>query len=226
MHPHSEPVCPVRMPLCVARTFAVFAIFVRCCAFRRPPPKSSATRLDGTTVTGELREWDDKRGVDHNADGDQRIATRSARFAALAEPPPTRRDADKNAGTRRTDRRLDPPDQDPITVDRSRGNADARQRPAASDGKPLTLADRAGRRRSLPAVGRDRSPSNGTKFASQNLASDVLVVLKRDGKSLDYVEGVLGDITDDKVEFKLDGETQRVDRARSPASFTTAPSAA
>ena len=47
-----------------------------------------------------------------------------------------------------------------------------------------------------------------------NLANDVLVVLKRDGKSLDYVEGVLGDITDDKVEFKLDGESNRVDRAK------------
>ena len=49
------------------------------------------------------------------------------------------------------------------------------------------------------------------------LANDVLVVLKTDGKSLDYVEGVMGDVSDDKVEFKLDGEANRVDRAKSPA---------
>ncbi len=48
----------------------------------------------------------------------------------------------------------------------------------------------------------------------QNLANDVLAVLKKDGKSLDYVEGVMGDISDDKIEFKLEGKTQRVDRAK------------
>jgi hypothetical protein len=41
-----------------------------------------------------------------------------------------------------------------------------------------------------------------------------MVLLKRDGKSLDYVEGVLGDISDDKIDFKLDGETTRVNRSK------------
>jgi hypothetical protein len=48
----------------------------------------------------------------------------------------------------------------------------------------------------------------------QNLANDVIAVLKKDGKSLDYAEGVMGDVTDDKIEFKLEGGTQRVDRAK------------
>jgi hypothetical protein len=42
--------------------------------------------------------------------------------------------------------------------------------------------------------------------------SDVLVVAKRGGESLDYVEGVLGDVTSDKIEFKLDGDPLRIDR--------------
>ena len=46
------------------------------------------------------------------------------------------------------------------------------------------------------------------------LPADVLVVIKRDGTSLDYVEGVLGEITDDRIEFKIDGESNRVDRAK------------
>jgi hypothetical protein len=42
--------------------------------------------------------------------------------------------------------------------------------------------------------------------------SDVLLVAKRGGESLDYVEGVLGDITADKIEFKHDGDSLRIDR--------------
>jgi hypothetical protein len=48
----------------------------------------------------------------------------------------------------------------------------------------------------------------------QNLANDIIAVLKKDGKSLDYAEGVIGDIADDKIGFKLEGELQRVDRAK------------
>jgi hypothetical protein len=52
------------------------------------------------------------------------------------------------------------------------------------------------------------------EIRGQNLANDVIVVLKKDGKSLDYAEGVMGNVADDKIEFKLDGELQRVDRAK------------
>jgi NPCBM/NEW2 domain len=48
----------------------------------------------------------------------------------------------------------------------------------------------------------------------QDFASDVLVVLRRDGKSLDYVEGVLGDVTSSKVAFKLADESLDVDRKK------------
>jgi hypothetical protein len=46
------------------------------------------------------------------------------------------------------------------------------------------------------------------------LAGDILVLQKRDGASLDYVEGSLGYVTADKIEFKLDGESARIDRRR------------
>jgi hypothetical protein len=36
--------------------------------------------------------------------------------------------------------------------------------------------------------------------------------LKREGQSLDYVEGVLGDVTSEKVAFELDGDDMKVDR--------------
>jgi hypothetical protein len=42
--------------------------------------------------------------------------------------------------------------------------------------------------------------------------SDLLLVAKRGGENLDYVEGVLGDVTAEKIEFKLDGDPLRIDR--------------
>jgi hypothetical protein len=47
-----------------------------------------------------------------------------------------------------------------------------------------------------------------------DLTGDVLVLLKRDGKSLDYIEGVLGDVLPEKIEFKLDGEPLRINPAQ------------
>lgn len=46
------------------------------------------------------------------------------------------------------------------------------------------------------------------------LPSDLLVIFKQNGKSLDYLEGVVGEITDAEVEFTLDGKTMRVQRSK------------
>ena len=47
-----------------------------------------------------------------------------------------------------------------------------------------------------------------------NLPSDLLVVFKQNGKSLDYVEGVVGEITDAEVEFTSDEKPMRVQRSK------------
>jgi hypothetical protein len=47
---------------------------------------------------------------------------------------------------------------------------------------------------------------------STNAPSDLLVVLKRGGQSLDYLEGVIGQVTDEEVEFTHDGESVHVNR--------------
>jgi hypothetical protein len=47
---------------------------------------------------------------------------------------------------------------------------------------------------------------------STSAPSDLLVVLKREGQSLDYLEGVIGQVTDQDVEFTRDGETVHVGR--------------
>jgi NPCBM/NEW2 domain len=51
------------------------------------------------------------------------------------------------------------------------------------------------------------------ELRAQDLTSDVLAVVERDGKNLDYYEGILGDITPKKIEFEIEGESNRVDRS-------------
>jgi len=56
-------------------------------------------------------------------------------------------------------------------------------------------------------------------------AGDVLVVLRRGGQSLDYLEGVIREVTASDVAFELDGETVRVPRGKVAGLiyFRTAP---
>ena len=170
----------------------------------------SATRLDGATITGDLREWNTSELRLATPTGDQQIATNqllSLRWEPAANLPLA---ADKNtAFVELIDGSILPIKT--IQVDRS--NATLTLAPEAAGTKPLSLPI------TQIAVIRLR-PLDGPlatqweEMRSQNLANDVLAVLKKDGKSLDYAEGVMGDISIDKIEFKLEGKTQRVDRAK------------
>lgn len=51
-----------------------------------------------------------------------------------------------------------------------------------------------------------------TEITHQNLAADAIVILKRGVNSLDYVEGVLGDVGPTHVQFSLDGQQLEVSR--------------
>ncbi len=52
------------------------------------------------------------------------------------------------------------------------------------------------------------------EIRASKVPSDLLVLLKRGGKSLDYLEGVLGKVTAEQVEFTLDKKTVKVDRGK------------
>jgi hypothetical protein len=171
----------------------------------------SATRLDGTTVVGELRQWTTGELQLTTPTGEQQIPTNqlvSLRWQPAANSPPA---ADKTAGTvELIDGSVLPTKT--IHVDHTNATLTLAIPEAVGD-KPLTLPV------TQIAVIRLRQlegplATQWDEMRRQNLANDVIAVLKKDGKSLDYAEGVLGDISDDKVEFKLEGETQRVDRAK------------
>jgi hypothetical protein len=171
----------------------------------------SATRLDGTSATGNLQQWSDGELKLATPTGDQSIATNqlvSLRWQPSANLVSA---ADKSTGTvELIDGTILPIKT--IRVAKSEASLTLAA-PDAAGGKPLTLPI------AQIAVIRLRQldgslATQWDEMRRQNLANDVIAVLKKDGTSLDYAEGVMGDISDDKIEFKLDGETQRVDRAK------------
>lgn len=184
---------------------ALFAVFLRAAA----AVEVTATRLDGSTTAGELRSWSDESAVIVSSAGEQKIPAaellnvRWSHPAFVAEKP-IAGSAELVDGT-----------QIPFGDFRTNGNTATLVPDIGSPAKQPAVALPVA---SLAAIRLQRlDPAlvpQWDDIRRQKLVSDVLVILKRDGKSLDYVEGVVGNIAGDKVEFKLDGETSRVDRAK------------
>ena len=173
----------------------------------------TATKLDGSTVTGELREWKDAGIAIKTPTGDQQIALDqlvSVRKTASATAPTGKSGgvAELNDGTILPIRST--------TV--SGGKAQLKlnlpgSSPKATEVDSLEIP--------ITQLAAFRFSALDETLTAQwdetrNLksANDVLVVTKRDGKSLDYVEGVVGNVGTDKIEFKLDGESNQVDRTK------------
>ncbi len=171
----------------------------------------SATRLDGSIITGELSQWNTGELLIKTPSGDQKIATNQLVSLRWPSPATTPTLPDKNSGF------VELIDGSILPIKTARVEKSQITLTLAG----ATSADE--KRLSLPitqvAVIRFRQldgplATQWEEMRRQNLANDVLAVLKKDGKSLDYAEGVIGDVLDDKIEFKLEGETQRVDRAK------------
>jgi hypothetical protein len=171
----------------------------------------SATRLDGTNTKGELRQWNAADIVIATATGDERIATNqlaSLNWHPHGVSPAT---GDKNGGIVELIDGTTLPCKS-IFITQSQVTVKLAI-PKRTDNQSLTLPAKqvsAIRFRTLDAP----LAKQWDEMLRLNLASDVLAVLKKDGKSLDYVEGIIGDVTEDKIEFKLEGASQRVDRGK------------
>jgi hypothetical protein len=183
----------------------------------------TATTLDGATISGILSSWDSKQVVIAN----ETIPTEKLiSLHWTAAKTKTLVAADANAG--QVCELLDG-SQIPITNVRV-------HRAAKLEDDLAAKVEKAWLQLALPATSTDAAANIAvhTKYVSNfrlkplnetlakqwneirnlKLPGDVLVVIKRDGTSLDYVEGVLGEIADDRIEFKIDGESNRVDRAK------------
>jgi hypothetical protein len=171
----------------------------------------SVTRLDGATITGELRQWSTGELRLATPMGEQQIPTNqlvSLRWhgSSIAAAPP----ASNPAWVELIDGSILPTKS--IHVEHATATLMLAE-PEAAGGKPLTLPIT---QISVIRLRQLDGPlaAQWDEMRRQNLANDIIAVLKKDGKSLDYAEGVIGDIADDKIGFKLEGELQRVDRAK------------
>jgi hypothetical protein len=170
----------------------------------------TVTKLDGTTFVGELSEWNEQ-GV--------AVETKSGKAPAATEEllsirwPVAQSGGDVSPATvlvELTDGTAMPADQFRVT-----GSEAVLILPASvpSDHREQHIPTRhiaaARLQRLEPAAAEQWS-----EIRAQDFTSDVIVILKRNGQSLDYVEGVLRGVTEEKVEFELDGEKLRVDRSK------------
>jgi hypothetical protein len=204
-------ICRQRPPLCCFLPSAACVFAIIALAGIVTAAEVSATRLDGTTAAGNLQQWGDDELKLATPTGDQPIATNqliSLRWPPAANSTPA---GEKATGTVEL---IDGTILPIKTIHVEKSDASLALAAAdAADGKPLILPI------AQIAVIRLRQldgslATQWDEMRRQNLANDVIAVLKKDGTTLDYAEGVVGNISDDKVDFKLDGETQRVDRAK------------
>jgi hypothetical protein len=170
----------------------------------------TATRLDGSTTSGQLREWDNGGVLIVTPAGEQRIA--ADQLVSLRGQPATASSAaDKSSGLVELIDGSSVPIKS-ITIEKSNATLSLVSSAASAENKLQLPTSQlaAARFRQLDGT----LATQWDEIRRLNAASDIVAVLKKDGKSLDYVEGVVGDVAADKIEFKLEGETQRVDRAK------------
>ena len=169
-----------------------------------------ATRLDGTTLSGELVSWLEREVVLRTAEGEERIPTEALVSLRWSKPPAGQSESSTVGIVELADGTIVP------TTDYVTNGKNATltlDSPPATNERQVSVSLRqiaAVRLRALePPAARQWD-----EIRRQNIPSDVVVVLQRDGKSLDYVDGVLGEITRDKIGFKYDDQSLTVDRAK------------
>lgn len=196
----------------------MFALFVSVLAATLQSAAAAdvtATKLDGSTVAGELREWKDAGITVKTPAGDEQIALDQLVSVRNSSPTPAAAPAADSGGLAELSDGTTLPIRS-ATVNGSKAllKLNLPGSPAEStdvDSLELPIAQlTAFRFRALD----DALTAQWDEIRNLKSANDILVVTKRDGKSLDYVEGVVGNVGADKIEFKLDGESNQVDRAK------------
>jgi hypothetical protein len=172
----------------------------------------TASRLDGSTISGDLRNWSENQVVIAAPGGEEQIPVEQLMSIRWLAPPAAEKQAAAEASglAELIDGTLIPFNS--VRIDSGKAILTF-ERPGDANNNQLTVpaAKLAAVRfqRLVPTLAGQWDQIRGLK-----LATDALVVLKRDGQSLDYYEGGIGDVTQESVEFKLDGETNHVDRSR------------
>ncbi|HEY3393217.1 MAG TPA: NPCBM/NEW2 domain-containing protein [Lacipirellulaceae bacterium] len=170
----------------------------------------TATLLDGSSIAGQLREWRGENLIIVRADEEMRLQTEKLVSLRWSSPTPSAASDEMYGGlVELTDGTTLPIKEFQTHETTVIVEIDV---PPPTNKTTMTLP-----LKQVVAVRLERfDPAieeQWEEIRSQNFASDILVSIKRKSKSLDYHEGVLGDITPKKIGFEYDGETMRADRA-------------
>jgi hypothetical protein len=169
----------------------------------------TATSLDGSKAAGSLKSWDDGQLVIVDSSGERAVATDRLLSARLAPAQPAKPVVVNGQTAELIDGTLFPIASLKVVGRKAMLEATQPNGNSPPIEIPITQIE-AIRFRPMDAA----LATQWDEIRALNRVTDLLVVLKRDGQSLDYVEGVVGDISADKVAFKLDGESNAVDRAK------------
>jgi hypothetical protein len=171
-------------------------------------PQVTATRLDGAALIGQLGEWTSDHVAIATPDGQQAVALSqllSLRWPPTAPPA----SLEKQAVAELVDGSV-------LPIDRFR--LDGNRATLTLHGLPAQRAEISVGRRQVASVRllplSAAAQPQWQEILGFNLPSDVLVLAKRSGQSLDHIEGVLGGVTDDRIEFIVDGEPIRIERTQ------------
>jgi hypothetical protein len=171
------------------------------------PGDVTATRLDGTSVSGQLQQWSVSGVVLKTHSGSLNIPTADLVSLEFADQST----ADMSQPTLElVDGTVLPLAE--VTVDEQSLHGKL-QTPSPASPQPISIALEKVRAVRLQPLDPAILPQ-WQEIRASSAPSDLLVLIKRDGKSLDYLEGVIGQVSADEVEFTLEEKTVKVARGK------------
>lgn len=178
----------------------------------------TAKKLDGATVVGTLASWQDGQVVLSTPGGPQRVAEADLLFLERSTPANSNTDDDiRKPIIELVDGTVVPLTNFSITGSQAtvvpRYDADS----ASAESPPVSIEIKKVKSvRMQPisaAIEKEWEDVRASATSADSTTpSDLLVVLKHGGQTLDYLEGVIGQVSERDVEFTHDGNTVHVSR--------------
>lgn len=171
------------------------------------PADVTATKLDGTTIVGKLKTWASGAIVLDTADGPKSIPTAEVVSLELSA----------SAASDMGQPQIELVDGSLLPLAHyATGGKQAEVRlkqPSVAESQALSVPLERVRAVRLQPLATDVIPQ-WREVRQLDTPSDLLVVAKRGGKSLDHLECILGNVTDKEVEIEVDGKTVQVPREK------------
>ena len=182
-------------------------LIVLCAAATSEGGETIATTLDGGTVNGTLESWNGREIKLRAAEGAKTLAPSELldlRWPREVSEAPTALWIELIDGSRLTYSNFT------LAQRKATINGGAVEQPLEVPREQIKLVQM---QPSTPALSAALE-----EIERKNDAGDALVIAQKDGASMDYLNGVLGDVTEEQASFEWDGERVEVKRTRIAAA--------